>query len=291
MMEVYKRTEPVCQFGLGGRSQPSFNGSDQTSTDQHFEMFGKRITAIALLAFGLAAQATQTFRNTGTRGGWTYIDQEHQGTVQEVTNVVYKGSTALKMTQVYDPSYSGRYHSEVRTTNVYRRGDTGFYGFAFRLQDGWQFSPAQSYNIMQFITDFSDTGCDDWMPSSMVWLVGNQLNSRVKQGSICSQRIQTFGNVATVTAGAWHTVVIQASWKSDGTGFYKLWYDGNKVIEALNIPTTIDDGRAFEMRVGLYANGWYDDGTMKGSQGTRQVWFDQIAAGTTFADADPAQWS
>lgn len=125
----------------------------------------------------------------------------------------------------------------------------------------------------------------------MVWLVGNQLYSRVKQGTICAQKIQTFPNLATVSAGEWHRVEIQASWKTDGTGYYKLWFDGVKVLEKYNLDTTIEDGREFDFHVGLYANGWHDDGQMKGTQGTRQVWFDEIATGTTFADADPAQWS
>jgi hypothetical protein len=29
---------------------------------------------------------------------------------------------------------------------------------------------------------------------------------------------------------------------------------------------------------------------MQGSQGTRSIWFAEIGTGTTFADADPAQW-
>lgn len=244
----------------------------------------------AILAFGLTVRASQIFSNTGTLSGWDSVNAEHQGSVQQVTNVVYEGPTALKMTQVYDSSYTGRYHSEVTKNNVYKRGDTGFYGFVFRLQDNWQFSPAQSYNIAQFIADFSDTGCDDYMPSSMVWVLGDQLYSRVKYGTICDQHITTFSNLATVSSGVWHKVEIQASWKTDGTGYYKLWFDGTKVLERYNIDTTIDDGRYFQFRVGLYANGWYDDKGMKGTQGTRQVWLDEIAAGTTFADADPAQW-
>ena len=253
-------------------------------------MFGKNIAATVLFALGLTAQATQLFRNTGTLSGWDFVNQEHWGTVQEVTNVVLEGPTALKMTQIFDSGYTGRYHSEVVKNDVYRRGDTGFYGFSFRLQQDWQFWPAQSYNLAQFIADFSDTGCDDWMPSSMIWIVGNQLFSRVKQGSICNQHIQTFSNLATVTAGTWHKVIIQASWKTDGTGYYKMWYDGNKVLEMYNLDTTIDDDRPFELRVGLYANGWHDDHGMQGTQGTRQVWYDEIATGTTFADVDPAKW-
>ncbi|KAJ6160619.1 hypothetical protein N7470_004015 [Penicillium chermesinum] len=242
-------------------------------------LFQTAITS-ALLALSLPVHSTQTFSNTGTTSGWDSTNQEHKGTVQQVTNVVYKGPTALKMTQIYDSSYTGRYHSEVVKNNVYKRGDTGFYGFAFRLQTDWQFSPAQTSSPIS-----PDTGCDDYMPSSMVWLSGNQLYTRVKQGTICAQKTVTFPETAT-----WHRVEIQASWKTDGTGFYKLWFDGTKILEHYNIDTTIEDDREFQFRVGLYANGWHDDKGMKGTQGTRQVWYDQIATGTTFADADPAQW-
>jgi hypothetical protein len=69
-----------------------------------------------------------------------------------------------------------------------------------------------------------------------------------------------------------------------------LWFDGVKVVEIYNVPTMINDGRAFDFHIGLYANGWHDDGGMKGTQGTRQVWYDEISVGTTFADADPASW-
>lgn len=253
-------------------------------------MLFKSIIASALFALSLPVHGSQTFSNTGTLSGWDSKNEEHKGTMQQVTNVVYNGSTALKATQVYDSSYTGRYHSEVVRNNVYKRGDTGFYGFAFRLQDDWQFSPAQSYNLAQFIADFSDTGCDDYMPASMVWLVGDKLHTRVKQGTICQQKTTEFTETATVSAGVWHRVEIQASWKTDGTGFYKLWFDGNNILEHDNIDTTIEDDRAFQFRVGLYANGWHDDNGMKGSQGTRQVWYDQIATGTEFADADPAAW-
>lgn len=235
-------------------------------------------------------QALTLFHNTGTTGGWDSINQEHNGYVTEVTNVVYKGSTAIKTGQFYDPSYNGRYHSEVVKNNVYHRGDTGFYGFAFRLQSDWQFQN-QSYNIAQFIADFGDTGCDDWMPSTMVWIYGDQLYSRVRYGTICAKQTLTFPNLATVTAGEWHKIVIQAKWENDSTGYFKIWFDGIKVLERFNLPTTIDDFRYFQMRTGLYANGWYDDPNgMIGTQGARSIWYDQIGAGTTFADADPDQW-
>ncbi|TVY82839.1 hypothetical protein LSUE1_G002637 [Lachnellula suecica] len=249
-----------------------------------------------MIASALAAQATQSFSNTGTTSGWDaiFIDSGTQGTVQQVTNVVYQGTTALKMTQVYQSGFTGRYHSEVHHYNAMKKGDTGFYGFAFRLQEDWQATPAQSYNIAQFIADFSNLGCgEDYMPGTMVEILGDQLVTRRKYGSVCptsSQQTEYYNNLATVTPGVWHKIEIQANWQSDGTGYLKLWYDGNKVLEKYNVATSVTDGREFEFRVGLYANGWHDDGQLKGTQGTRQVWFDEIGLGTTFADADPDQW-
>ncbi|XDG01003.1 hypothetical protein ABKA04_000618 [Annulohypoxylon sp. FPYF3050] len=256
-------------------------------------MVAINLTSLAIALSLTAVQATEFWHNTGTKSGWDTFTHEHEGTVDEVTNVVYKGTTALKMTQIHDSSYSGRYHSEAVKYNAYKKGDTGFYGFAFRLQEDWQFSPAQEFNIAQFIADFSDLNCgEDYMPSSMVWIVGDQLQTRVKYGDVCpttSQKIKSFSNLAKVTAGVWHRVEIQASWKSDSTGYYKLWYDGEKVVEAYNLPTNVGDGRYFQFRVGLYANGWHDHG-YEGTQGTRQVWYDQIASGSTFQDADPNGW-
>ncbi|KAK8001209.1 hypothetical protein PG991_013431 [Apiospora marii] len=258
------------------------------------------ILAKALLAFTLAfdaAAATQSFANRGTTSGWDSFNHENKGTVQEVTNVVYPDitnqGTALKMTQIYDPNWNGRYHSEAVKYNVYKKGDTGFYGFAFRLQDSWEFTPKLSFNLAQFIADFTSLGCTEtYMPSTMVWLEGDQLQARVKHGDVCPQSAQQttpFRNLATVTPGVWHRVEIQASWRSDNTGYFKLWFDGNKVSETFDIPTTVTDGRAFQFRVGLYANGWHDKG-YSGNQATRQVWYDQVAVGTDFADAAPDKW-
>ncbi|KXG50425.1 Polysaccharide lyase [Penicillium griseofulvum] len=247
-------------------------------------MFGKLPSVTTLLALSLGAQASLIFQNSGTLSGWDGKNQEHRGTVKEVTDEVYEGKTALKMTQIYDKSYSGRYHSEVRKHDVYKRGDTGAYGFSFRLQDDWQFEPVQSYSIAQFIADFTDSGCEDWMPTTMISLKGDKLYSRVKEGTVCKQKVHGFNDLATVTAGEWHRIEVEAKWESDGTGYYVFWYDGEKVLDEQNISTTIDDDRAYEFRVGLYANGWHDDKEMKGSQGTRSIWYDSIAAGTELSD-------
>lgn len=245
-------------------------------------------SSIIFLGLSLGAYATQQFKNTGTKAGWDGFNVEHLGTCDEVTNVYSEGPTALKMTQTYD-NYGGRYHSEAFVNNGYHRGETKFYGFSFRLSETWEFDD-QGYNLAQFIGDYGDYQCDDWIPSSMIWIRKNQLYSRTKGGAVCSPELHQYGPLATVTAGVWHTVIIQADWESGSTGYYKLWFDGVKVLEQYNTVTTFADDRAMSFRVGLYANSWYDDGKMVGSQSFRQVWYDEVAVGTTFADVDSTKW-
>ncbi|GKT46802.1 uncharacterized protein ColSpa_06983 [Colletotrichum spaethianum] len=257
----------------------------------------KSFLTLALALAPTSVHAAFPFSNPGTLSGpdaWDYVRKEHNGNVEQVTNVVYKGTTALKMTQSYDPSYTGRYHSEVDVNDGYKRGQERFYGFAFRLSETWQFQP-QSYNIAQFIANRPGAGCggDNWMPSSMLWLDGDQLASRIVSGQYrqpdCSRNIVKYENLVAVSRGVWHRVIIQARWKSDGTGFYKIWFDGNKVLEKYDVSTTLNDDSAFQFRVGLYANSWYDDKTMLGDQSFRQIWFDEIAVDSTYMAVDPAQ--
>ncbi|KAH0531097.1 hypothetical protein TsFJ059_005651 [Trichoderma semiorbis] len=251
--------------------------------------------AVALAALPLGF-ATQTFQNSGTKAGFDYVLTENKGQVLEVSDITYKGSSALLMQQTFTPGYTGRYHSEVYHNQGYKRGDELFYGFMFRLSSAWEFDQ-QSYNIAQFIADRPGAGCedDDWMPSSLIWIEGNQLNSRIVSGNYkqpdCSRSFTGTGNIATVSAGVWHKVIIQAKWVSDSSGYYKMWFDGNKVYEHYNIATTTNDDYEFAFRVGLYANGWHDNNhQMVGNQGFRQIWYDEVAVGTTFKDVDPDQY-
>jgi hypothetical protein len=176
----------------------------------------------------------------------------------------------------------------VKLASAYERGETGYYGFAFQLSADWQFTPAQSYNIAQFIGEFADS-CDQYMPATMIWMEGTELNVRVKTGTSCSQDVNIWRSLANVTAGEWHTVVIGAKWEADNSGWFNLWLDGNLVVDEANLATTVmDDRRPFEFRMGLYANGWHDDKKMAGTQGTRVVWYDSFGSGPTFSDANPS---
>src|SRR5688572_29461367 len=57
--------------------------------------------------------ASVNFQNTGNLNGWDRIFTQHRGTVTQVSNPAFKGSTAVRTRQVYDGP-GGRYHSEIQ---------------------------------------------------------------------------------------------------------------------------------------------------------------------------------
>ena len=126
------------------------------------------------------SHATVIFHNYGTTSGWSSFNLDSPDSITQSTSQVYKGTTSIKSQVVYQGTgYTGRYHAMVSLDNVYHPGDTGFYGFAFYLRSSWEFDN-QQYQLFQFKGDFTDTGCDTWMPSTMVWIQGNQLTTRRK---------------------------------------------------------------------------------------------------------------
>jgi hypothetical protein len=250
--------------------------------------------ALSAVAAGLLllpmAYAEPEFTNHGNLSGWTRSITEADGDITEVTDTTYRGDTALMMTQTYKEGYSGRYHSEVIYKNGYQRGDEKYYGFAFRLSEDWEFIGSQSYNIAQWIADFKDTGCDDWSPTTMIYLKGNNLYSRIKTGTLrkgqCEQKTREFSLKTGIVPGKWYHLTLHAKWESDETGLFEVLIDGNPVHEEHNIPTTLlDDNKTFDFRVGLYANGWHDKG-FEGGQKKRTIWIDEVATGSELADVE-----
>ena len=256
------------------------------------------------MAAMVSAHATPQFQNPGNLTGWHLMTQD-KGTVKIVpgteSDPSYKpGETQIACTQIFDPDYTNqdttgkgknRYHSElVHACATY--GSTWYYGFAFRLMPGWEFDD-QHYNIAQFNAGFRDPGVG-YIPITMIWLKGNQLNTRTGEGVVPGRKTTPYENLATVTAGEWHRVELQVHWVNDTTGFFKFWYDGKLLLDKENLPTDYQSKNAtqpkIDLRVGLYANGWHDDGHMVGTQGTRTIYYAHIGSGSTFPDADPASW-
>ncbi|KAI5465808.1 polysaccharide lyase-domain-containing protein [Mariannaea sp. PMI_226] len=249
----------------------------------------------ACLALLPWTEAAQIFYNAGKKGGWDGFTHENKGTVNEDSEVFFKGDSSLHMFQQFTENYDGRYHSEAYHNDGYKRGDDRYYGFAFQLDKDWSFAGSESYNLAQFISNrdaVSDNCGDDWMPSTMFWLTGNNLHTRLVYGDYsngkCNRQFRGFDNILKVTAGVWHTVIIHGKWESDKTGVFQMWYDGKLIVDESNLATTISEDSSFSFRVGLYANGWHDKGNVNDSgQNQRNVWYDEVAIGDSKEDVDP----
>ncbi|KAH7110862.1 polysaccharide lyase [Dendryphion nanum] len=272
-------------------------------------MYLPNISLSLLLPFLPLTFARLEFTNSGTLTGWSFPPKpEHSGTITAVTNVFLTPPSSIKITQTYDKSYTGRYHSEAVYNHGYRIGDRKFYGFSFRLSKDWDFQGSQSYNIAQFIADYGDTKCDDWSPTTMIFLRGTTLYGRVKTGQLlpgkpCAspkencgggkncQRIREFVLLKGVKGDAWTRVELDVKWAADASGWFRAWVDGGEVkgLASEGVPTTfLDDGRELSFRVGLYANGWHDEKKLVGSQGFRQVWIDEVRVGSERSDVKVA---
>jgi hypothetical protein len=189
--------------------------------------------------------------------------------------------------------------------NGYHRNQQKYYTFSFRLHSEWDFS-TQRFNIGQFIADYTDTGCgEDSSPTTMIWLKGTELWTRVKNGQLlpnkpcppkdnvqdCStpnsncQPVRDIRLATGIKAGQWYKLALRVNWRSDDQGEIQAWLDGNEVLPTQKTKTTVlDDGRELQFRVGLYANDWHDQGKLVGSQTRRQIWIDEVAVGSAPGD-------
>jgi hypothetical protein len=239
------------------------------------------------------AGATVFFENSGTLSGWSGTPTaEHNGTVSQVTSPTFKGTTAMRSRQIFDSSYTGRYHAEAMVSDIGAQGQDRYYGYAYRLMDNWQFVN-QNFNFSQFGATFPNTSCGGTInkPTTMNWLFGSTLRTRVKNGTVCSPVTTEFVVTSSMTAGVWHRIVQRIRFASNNTGIFQTWFDGSLVVNQSNIATTVAENPPFRWSAGLYANGWFDDGSvMVGSQGTRDVYHDHYRIASTFAEADPDQW-
>jgi Polysaccharide lyase len=95
------------------------------------------------------------FENNGTLDGWDRSHKEKDGTItQESGECFDENGDCLKFAQKYDPNYRGRYHTECVVTQAARNGRSGFYAFAFKIPENFEFDDHNTYSISQFITSF-----------------------------------------------------------------------------------------------------------------------------------------
>ncbi|KAB8068883.1 polysaccharide lyase [Aspergillus leporis] len=208
-------------------------------------------TVYLLLNSIFTVQATRITSATNDRDTAT---NQYNGALQKLPKVIVEGATALNMTHInyISDKVGDLIELQYIRNDFYRLGDEGFYGFTFQLHSGWETLPGLIYHLARFDADVSDIGCNYWiyMPYTMFWVRDNQLHAGLMTGTPCSPRIVAFSNLATVPTGEWHKVVIQAKWRADETGYFKIWFDGVNVLRKYDLSTTLDDERVFRFVVG-----------------------------------------
>ena len=247
---------------------------------------------LVILAQGVVPLgASVVFENSGTSTGWSQLYVENQGSVTSVSSPAYAGTTSMRCRQIYTSGYGGRYHSEGRQEGSagQQRGNDEYYGFAWYLPSNWQFVD-QKYNVQQFIANFTELGCSGGQPTTQMKLRNRLLDVRLAWGDPCARELAYYTVAPSVTPGVWHRVVMHGRWRSDNTGAFQAWYDGSQTVNLSNLPTIPPTDKNYTFVVGLYADGWHDDGTMVGTQSTRDMFFDNIRVATTYGETDPASW-
>ncbi|WP_433428728.1 polysaccharide lyase [Nonomuraea sp. CA-141351] len=233
------------------------------------------LTAALLAAVAEPAQASVDFSNTGVLAGWD-IATQRQGTVTEVGSPVYKGTKALRARQIYETSDGNRYHAEAIERGLFVNGQDRYYGQAVYIPSDWQYHD-QDVVIQQWATE---TPASPWLGMN---ITGDKLVYDKVRGS--GQIRQAF---ADMPRGRWVRIVTRL--KMTGSGILEIWVDGvKKVSQTGDWSTSWNGSPSIRWSTGIYAGAWSTQ-PPKG-QSDLSVYHDSLRIATTYAEADPANWS
>ena len=239
------------------------------------------VAAVAVVGGAPRSEATVYFTNSGTvPGNFATVVAEHNGSVTQVTDVKYQGTTAIQCRQIYDPNYAGLYHSEVHVGNqIAHTGQDKYFAWTFRLQPNWEFV-SEYFTLGQW--GMSTGNCKG--PITMLWVRVDQ-SLRFTTKPSCDGSLPSAGfNLPAISPGVWHRYVHRWKLRADSTGYLQAWLNGTSVASYTGQNNPYDGDIAFNL--GLYASQW-NDGMQSGTQGDRSVWIDEIRVTSTLAEAEP----
>jgi uncharacterized membrane protein YgcG len=234
---------------------------------------GAALLAIGTVAWPAAAGAEVLFQNTGNTMGWGRLFTQKAGTITVVSSPVYKGTTAVKTTQVYQRSDGVNYHSEIIKTMAQLAGQDLYYGQAVYLPADWVFHN-QNVTFQQ------------WAPENpeAPWILMYLQGDRVRLGGRGANGDKDVGPI-TGLRGTWIRVVTRIHMATAGT--FEVWINGQKFFsQNANFRA---QGPSLRWSSGIYCTRW----DTEVPTGPRELTFfhDSLRIATTFAEADPASWS
>jgi hypothetical protein len=228
------------------------------------------------------APGTVYFQNQGNTKGWTVLGPaQHGGSIVDDPAVAYRDSGgSVRSTCIYEAPSGERFHSEPRVDGVgAASGADRYYGYALYLPRDWSYEGKERHVTAQFgVVQVKPNYFQHWV-----------INDRLQMGPIDGQSV----TLGTISVGEWHRIVTHLRFSTSGQGIVEVWYDGQKVVTALNtlVPgaSTVASGKgAFLWALGLYEAGWLSGNV--GPQKTRVVHNAKIRVASSAELADPMNW-
>jgi hypothetical protein len=212
---------------------------------------------------------TVTFQNAGTTSGWDHVYTQKQGTLTQVSSPVYRGTSALRMTQSYLSSDGLNYHAEVVERYTARTDEDRYFGQAIMLPGDWVWHN-QNVTFQQWAPD----------DNSGPWLLMFVQNDRLMAGGR-GFSVKDFG---PIPRGNWVRIVTRI--KQSTSGIFEVWVDGVKRGSVTGDLTV--SGGSIRWSSGIYCTRW--DTEPPAGQSSLTIFHDHLRVATTYSAADPASW-
>jgi hypothetical protein len=214
---------------------------------------------------------TVYFSNEGAKAGWTTATPQGGtiGRVIEVSDPVYKGSTAILTEQTYVRPQGA--HSETILATAQKNGEDRYYGQAIYLPLDWN-TIDENATFQQFSPE-APAG-----PWNLNWIQNDHIFIRVAGKHY---------DCGPISKGVWTRVVVR--FKTTNPGIFEYWVDGVKKHSVSDVDLTILNGSpTMRWSSGIYVTWWRTK--PPGPQLTRQIYHDHLRVAGSYEAADPASW-
>jgi hypothetical protein len=241
------------------------------------------VAVFVLAANTLVAQTTvrqnllleSTFEGAAYLAGWYNGDHCCTYSVQQTTERVKAGSTALRLeVKNTDAPNGGTIRSEVALDSDPLDQDKWF-GFSMYLKD--------------WVDDNAGENVFKWQPDNGSAAPSMSLRTTGGRFSFVTNNSGTLVNtdstdIGPVISNKWIDFVIRIRWATDNTGSLQVWMNGNQVINKSAVKTAA--GTSY-FKMGINKYGW---GTQPSAVTGRVLYFDEVREGNasaTYNDVAP----
>lgn len=214
-----------------------------------------------------------TFEGTGYLTGWYNGQHCCDYSVQQTTEKVKAGSSALRLeVRNTDNVISGSIRSEI-TRDLDPMNEDRWYGFSMYLEN-WTDDDAGEHVFQWHPENNNGTA------TMALWTTGGRFTYVTNSGT--GSNIYT--DIGPLISNEWVDFVIHVKWAADTTGLLQVWLNSNLVIDRHNVKTASVPAY---FKLGINKFGWL----IQPSTVTRRIlYFDEVRIGNanaTYNDLAP----